>query len=164
MTWLDVADKVVAIVAGLLGVGLFEIVRFFWFAKSDKKGKDIENKGKEIDNESKTIDNEHKEIDEYRKIIDILQDSLIKQSEYYEKLIKAQIIRADEHEKRVYDKIAEVYKTINGLKAENENYKESIAEAYHCPYPNKVEDCPAISKLQLLTNSCTECSHNKHND
>jgi septal ring factor EnvC (AmiA/AmiB activator) len=164
MTWLDVIERLYPIVAGLLGVGLFEVVKFLFFAKSDKKGKDIENKSKEIDNEGKAIDNESKEIGEYRKLIDTLQDSLIKQSEYYEKLIKAQIIRADEHEKRVYDKFAEVYKIINGLKAENENYKESIAEAYHCPYPNKVEDCPAISKWQLLTNSCTECSHNKHND
>lgn len=164
MTWLDVADKVVAIVAGLLGVGLFEVVKFFFFAKSDKKGKDIENKGKEIDNEGKAIDNEHKEIDEYRKLIDTLQESLIKQSEYYEKLIKAQIIRADEHEKRVDNKFVEVYKRIEGLRAENKNYEQSFAEAYHCQYPDKVDDCPVISKWQLLTNSCTDCQHNKHND
>lgn len=157
MTWLDVADKVTAIVAGLLGVGLFEVFKFFFFAKSDKKGKDIENKGKEIDNESK-------EINEYRKLIDTCQDALIKQREYYEQFINSLIKRSEDRDKRVDDKFKEVFARFEELKTKNKINEESVAEAYHCPYPDKVDDCPVISKLQLLTNSCTECSHNKHND
>lgn len=157
MTWLDVIERLYPIVAGLLGVGLFEIVRFFWFAKSDKKGKDIENKGKEIDNESK-------EINEYRKLIDTCQDALIKQREYYEQFINSLIKRSEDRDKRVDDKFKEVFARFEELKTKNKINEESVAEAYHCPYPDKVDDCPVISKWQLLTNSCTECSHNKHND
>ena len=164
MTWLDVIERLYPIVAGLLGVGLFEIVRFFWFAKSDKKGKDIENKGKEIDNEGKAIDNESKEINEYRKLIDTLQDSLIKQREYYEQFINSLIKRSEDRDKRVDDKFKEVFVRFEELKTKSQINEESVAEAYRCPYPDKVDDCPVIKKHQQLSTDCSDCTKKKNND
>lgn len=160
--WIDIAVEILGAVGGLAGIGA--LIKLLSLLKADKKSKEIENEGKEIENEGKEIENEHKELGEYRKLIDTLQDALIKQREYYEQFINSLIKRSEDRDKRVDDKFKEVFIRFEELKTKSQINEESVAEAYHCPYPDKVDDCPVIKKRQQLSTDCSDCTKKKNND
>lgn len=154
MTWLDVIERLYPIVAGLLGVGLFEIVRFFWFAKSDKKGKDIENDGKEIDNKGKDLDNENKEIEALQKVIATIQKN-------YEELYN----EFHAYKKEVNERVAFFKEKFDEIEKERDNFKLATMEANRCKLPATIDECPVVQFLRNMHNiDCGDCQNNKHND
>jgi hypothetical protein len=157
MTWLDIIERLYPIVAGLLGVGLFEIVKFLFFAKSDKKGKEIENDGKEIDNDGKEIDNIGKQVANESKTIDNLIRIIHEVQENYREL--KQDFSA--YKEEVNNRIVFFKEKFDEIEKERDNFKLATMEANKCPLPAKIEDCPVIHFLRNLHSECSDCQHHK---
>lgn len=59
------------------------------------------------------------------------------------------------YHKQVHDRVEEVKKEFLLLKEENEEFKKSILQAYRCPLPARLEDCPVIQLYEKL--DCKQC-------
>lgn len=80
----------------------------------------------------------------------------------YQKLVED--IRAERETERqehlrykqeVHDKVEEVKKDFEKLRYENDEFKKSIMQAYRCPLPARLEDCPVIQLYEKL--DCKQC-------
>lgn len=61
------------------------------------------------------------------------------------------------YHKQVHDRVEEVKKEFLSLKEENEEFKKSILQAYRCPLPARLEDCPVIQLYEKL--DCKQCKN-----
>lgn len=84
------------------------------------------------------INNFHSLIEEERRERELLR------KEYYQ------------YKEEVNKKIASVKREFDALKEENQKKERAILQAYRCPLPKKLLDCPVIRMFQEEC-SCGEC-------
>jgi peptidoglycan hydrolase CwlO-like protein len=62
----------------------------------------------------------------------------------------------ENYRKHVHDRVEEVKQEFTQLKKENEEFKKSILQAYRCPFPEKIQDCPVVQIYEAIEN-CKTC-------
>lgn len=64
----------------------------------------------------------------------------------------------ENYHKQVHDRVEEVKLEFEKLKKENEEFKKSILQAYRCPLPARLEDCPVIKIYEAIEqHNCLTC-------
>ena len=136
MNWYEILIAIVGAVGG--SAGIVALLKFVTFAKPERKSKEIENKGSEIGNKSAEIENLTKVIDALHKELDYIKADF---KTYKEEVDKRVIFFKGQYEH---------------LEVRLDILHQALSEAYRCPFPQTLEDCPVMRYLNNRK-KCEEC-------